>query len=150
MFKHVVRQLIIFIGQCCNNKQHKYTSNVSWIDVSSLTVGEWGQVTSFFSTLVPGSGNFQLPDLAGLGFGLGFSVVFTKVFSLALTLTERGSSAVECRTRNQGSPGSNPLCYRFEDWVFLFSPLTPQLTQLYKWVPGYREWWKCQWFSRCA
>ena len=24
------------------------------------------------------------------------------------------------------------LCYRFEDWAFLFSPLTPQLTQLYE------------------
>ena len=23
--------------------------------------------------------------------------------------------------------GSNPLCYRFEDWAFSFSPLTPQL-----------------------
>ena len=45
---------------------------------------------------------------------------------------ERGSSAVECRTRNQVSPGSNPLCYRFEDWAFSFSPLTPRLTQLYK------------------
>ena len=40
-----------------------------------------------------------------------------------------------------------PLCYRFKDWAFLFSPLTPLLTQLYKWVPGYRQWWKCEWFS---
>ena len=47
-------------------------------------------------------------------------------------VVERGSSAVECRTRNQGSPGSNSLCYRFEDWAFSFSPLTPRLTQLYK------------------
>ena len=38
---------------------------------------------------------------------------------------ERGSSAVECRTRNQVSLGSNHLCYRFEDWAFSFSPLTP-------------------------
>ena len=38
---------------------------------------------------------------------------------------------MECRTRNQVSPGSNPLCYRFDDWAFSFSPLTPQLTQLY-------------------
>ena len=48
---------------------------------------------------------------------------------------ERGSSVVECRTRNQVSPGSNPsllVCYRFEDWAFSFSPLTPQLNQLYK------------------
>ena len=27
-------------------------------------------------------------------------------------------SVVECRTRNRESPGSNPLCYRFEDWAF--------------------------------
>ena len=40
-----------------------------------------------------------------------------------------------------------PLCYRFEDWAFSFSPLTPLFTQLYKWVPGYRQWWKCEWFS---
>ena len=38
-----------------------------------------------------------------------------------------------------------PLCYRFEDWEFSLSPLTPQLTQLYKWVPGYWRWWKCEW-----
>ena len=34
---------------------------------------------------------------------------------------ERGSSVVECRTRNRESPGSNPLCYRFEVWAFSFS-----------------------------
>ena len=44
---------------------------------------------------------------------------------------ERGSSVVERRTRNQVSPGSKPLWYRFEDWAFSFSPLTPQLTQLF-------------------
>ena len=28
-------------------------------------------------------------------------------------------------------PGfESPLCYRFEDWAFSFSPLTPQLTCL--------------------
>ena len=38
----------------------------------------------FFSTLVPGSGSFQPPDLAGLGYGLGlgFCVVFTIIVSL--------------------------------------------------------------------
>ena len=34
------------------------------------------------------------------------------------TLVERSSSVVECRTHNRESPGSNPLCYRFEDWAF--------------------------------
>ena len=34
-------------------------------------------------------------------------------------------------------PGfESPLCYHFKDWAFLFSPLMPLLTQLYKWVPG--------------
>ena len=41
------------------------------------------------STLVPGSGSFQLPDYAGLGYGLGlgFWVVFTIIVSLTPTLT---------------------------------------------------------------
>ena len=51
---------------------------------------------------------------------------------LVIKYVERGSSAVECRTRNQVSPGSNPLCYRFDDWAFSFSPFTPQLTQPFK------------------
>ena len=38
---------------------------------------------------------------------------------------ERGSSVVEWRTLNRGSPGSNPLCYRFEAWIFSFSPCRP-------------------------
>ena len=41
-----------------------------------------------------------------------------------------GSPVVECRTRNEVSPGSNPLCYRFEDWAFSFT--MPQFTELYK------------------
>ena len=40
-------------------------------------------------------------------------------------LLGRGSSAVECRTRNRVIPGSNPICYRFEDWAFSFSPRCP-------------------------
>ena len=39
----------------------------------------------------------------------------------ATSSVERGSSVVECRTRNRESPGSNPLCYCFEVWAFLFS-----------------------------
>ena len=54
----------------------------------------------------------------------------TRVHLYALVLSntlstihvERGRSVVECRTRNQVSPGSNPLCYRFEDWAVSFSP----------------------------
>ena len=37
------------------------------------------------------------------------------------TGVERGSSVVECRTRNRESPGSNPLCFRFEVWAFSFT-----------------------------
>ena len=59
---------------------------------------------------------------------------------LKYSYLERGSSAVECRTRNQVRI---LLCYRFEDWAFSFSPLWSQFTQLYKWVPGYRQWWTC-------
>ena len=36
-------------------------------------------------------------------------------------MEERGNSPVECRTRNQVSPGSNR--YRFEDWAFSFPSL---------------------------
>ena len=38
---------------------------------------------------------------------------------------ERGGSAVECRTRNPESPGSNCLCYHFEVWAFLFPSRRP-------------------------
>ena len=38
---------------------------------------------------------------------------------------ERGSSVVECWARNQVNPGSNPPCYCFEVWAFLFSPRHP-------------------------
>ena len=43
----------------------------------------------FFSTLVPGSGNFQLSRFASLGYALvlGFWVVFTIIVSLTQTLT---------------------------------------------------------------
>ena len=42
---------------------------------------------NFVSMLVPGSGNFQLSRLAGLGYGLRFWVVFTIIVSLTQTLT---------------------------------------------------------------
>ena len=43
----------------------------------------------FFSTLVPGSGSLQLPDLAGFGYGLRlwFWVVLSIIVSLTLTQT---------------------------------------------------------------
>ena len=43
------------------------------------------------------------------------------LFTVLRNKLERGSSVVERRTRNRESPGSNPLCYRFEVWAFSFS-----------------------------
>ena len=64
--------------------------------------------------------------------GGGFSHHGYTLKKSLITHVERSSSVVECRTRNRGSPGSNPIWYRFEDWAFSFIPLTPLLTQLYK------------------
>ena len=41
---------------------------------------------NFFST-IPGSGRFQVSDLAGFVYWLGFWVVFTIIVSLTLNLT---------------------------------------------------------------
>ena len=56
-------------------------------DVGALLLH--GRARNFFSTLVPGSGNFQFSVLAGLGYGsgLGFWVVITIFVSLTITLT---------------------------------------------------------------
>ena len=54
--------------------------------------------------------------------------VYFLLISLAyanLTIVEHGSSNVECRTRNQESPGSNSFCYHFEVWAFSLSPQNP-------------------------
>ena len=52
---------------------------------------------------------------------------------------ERGSSVVERRTRNRGSPGLEPPLVPFGRLgIFVHF----MLTQLYKLVPGYRQWWK--------
>ena len=49
---------------------------------------------------------------------------------------ERGSSVVECRTRNRVSPGSNPPLLPFRRLgIFVLSivvPVESELTQLYK------------------
>ena len=49
----------------------------------------WTGSVIFFPTLVPGSINFQLSRLSGLGYGLGlgFWVVITIIVSQTLTLT---------------------------------------------------------------
>ena len=65
--------------------QAKVSVHCRWPLVTG-TDGQAGGVI-FFSTLVPGSGNFQLSRLVGLGYGLVFWVVFTILVSLTLTLT---------------------------------------------------------------
>ena len=47
---------------------------------------------------------------------------------------ERDSSVVECRTHKRESPGSNPLCYRFEVWAFSFT--SRRFSQL-SWINEY-------------
>ena len=57
------------------------------------------------------------------------NVMFHNIMFLVATEVrfnvECGGSAVECPTRNQEIPCSNPLCYNFEVWAFLFSPRCP-------------------------
>ena len=49
-------------------------------------------------------------------------------------------------SQSRESGFESPLCYRFEDWAFLYSPRCPSsLSFINKWVPGYRRWWKCVW-----
>ena len=86
----------------------------------------------------------RLRDLIGRCVVLVFvpSPFFTCLMN---TSVERGSSAVECQTRNRESPGSNPPLLQFRiSGIFVVS-MTLQFTQLYRWVPGCRQWWKCEW-----
>ena len=45
---------------------------------------------------------------------------------------ECGSSAVECRTRNRESPGSNPPLLPFRNLGIFVLSTTPHFTQLYR------------------
>ena len=47
-------------------------------------------------------------------------------------------------SQSRESPGSNPFATgsKFGHFFVLFT--MPQFTQLYKLVPGYRRWWKCE------
>ena len=42
-------------------------------------------------------------------------------------------------------PGFESPLIPFRSLGIFFHFTTPQSTQLYKWVPGYRQWWKCEW-----
>ena len=68
----------------------------------------------------------------------GFKHVISRLWVRHST-AEPSRSAVECRTRNQVSSDLNPPLLLF--WrlgSFVLSKM-PQFTQLYKWVPGYRQ-----------
>ena len=59
---------------------------------------------------------------------LGLSEEFGTIELLCIIriiIVTHGCSAVECRTRNQESLGSNPHCCRFEVWAFSFSARCP-------------------------
>ena len=49
-----------------------------------------------------------------------------------LSTVERGSSVVECRIRDQVSPGSNPPLLPIPRLGIFVLSMMPQLTQLYK------------------
>ena len=83
---------------CRNSRKatggNNFFANSSGISAARAGIDQTGCTRSppagviFFPTLVPGSGNFQLSRLAGLGYGLGlgFWVVITIIVSLTLTL----------------------------------------------------------------
>ena len=91
---------------------------------------------------------FQKKIWMGVG---GWGELYPIFFWIFVTLqsplpyVERSSSAVERRTRNRASPGSNPPLPPFRRLGIFILSTTPQFTQLYKWVPGYRQWWTCEW-----
>ena len=63
--------------------------------------------------------------------------------SMSLVRVERGSSVVVYRTRNREPGFEFPLLpFRSLGIFVLFT--APQSTHLYKRVPGYRQWWRCE------
>ena len=68
----------------------------------------------------------------------------TKVCMFDSQSVECGSSAVECHTCDRVSPVSNPLFATVSKIGNFDLSTTPQFTQLYKWIPEYRQWWKCE------
>ena len=66
------------------------------------------------------------------------------VILFSSTKPERGGSAVECWILNREPGFESPLLPFRSLGIFVYSTV-PQLTQLYKWVPGYRQQLKCDW-----
>ena len=80
--------LKVYSSTCHERTPSGPGKSVRTLQVAARHRDGWaGGGRNFFYTLVPGSGNFQLSRLVGLGYGLGFWVVFTILVSLTLTLT---------------------------------------------------------------
>ena len=58
------------------------------------------------------------------------------------TRLERGSSVGRMPDSQSREPGFESPLLPFRSLGIFFHFTTPQSTQLYKWVPGYRRWWK--------
>ena len=58
---------------------------------------------------------------------------------------ERGSSVGRMPDSQSREPGFESPLLPFRSLGIFFHFTTPQSIQLYKWVPGYRQWWKCEW-----
>ena len=61
-------------------------------------------------------------------FDAGFDSICTEV---GFIVYSHGRSAVERRTRNRESPGSNPPLLLFQSWGIFVLSMMPQFTQLY-------------------
>ena len=66
-------------------------------------------------------------------------------FFVSLLMVERGSSVGRMPDSQSREPGFESPLIPFRSLGIFFHFTMPQSTQLYKWVPGYRQWWKCEW-----
>ena len=71
--------------------------------------------------------------------------VSSTVCWVQFTFVERGSSVGGMPDSQSREPGFESPLLPFRSLGIFFHFTTPQSTQLYKWVPGYRQWWKCEW-----
>ena len=63
---------------------------------------------------------------------------------LLYCIMERGSSAIECRTRNRENPGSNPPLLPFRRFGIFVISTTHQFTQLWFRNEQVCQWVKCE------
>ena len=100
---------------------------------------------------------FWMSSLAffyGLTYLLIFYVVSGGIFLYHSSTHLHQSSCRQCGARwlsgrmpdsQSREPGFESPLIPFRSLGIFFHFTTPQSTQLYKWVPGYRQWWKCEW-----